>query len=94
MKKIKLSFVFLFLFTVSSFVFISCGEADSDVCSAEAAQETYLQAINTFSNNPTRATCNNLKSTANAFIDAAESCGGFDASSAHNIINQIDCSDF
>lgn len=94
MKNLKKLSVILFAVALTSLSFTSCEEATSVACSAETAQEAYLKAINTFSNNPTRTNCNNLKSKANSFIDAAERCGGFDASSAHASINQIDCSDF
>lgn len=66
----------------------------TDSCSADAALEQYQDALTAFSNNPTNSTCRNLKSKANAFIDKAEQCGGYDASQAHSYINQIDCSDF
>ncbi|MEE9409057.1 MAG: hypothetical protein V3V28_13395 [Polaribacter sp.] len=94
MKNLKKLSVIIFAVALTSFSLISCEEAIDAGCSAETAQENYLKAINTFSSNPTRTNCNNLKSKANAFIDAAERCGGFDASAAHTSINQIDCSDF
>jgi hypothetical protein len=95
MKKIKILSVLFMVITLTSFTFISCEEeAASAICNTDTAYNNYLEAINSFSSNPTKSNCNNLKSKANAFIDAAESCGGIDASSAHNTINSIDCSDF
>lgn len=94
MKKIKSFVILVFTVVVTSISLISCEETAVDTCSAETAQENYLDALNAFSNNPTRTNCNNLKSKANAYIDAAERCGGFNASSAHSTINSIDCSDF
>ncbi len=95
MRKLKLFTILTFVVALTSFTFISCEEeVASAVCSTESAYDNYLEAINKFSSNPTRSNCNNLKNKANAFIDAAERCGGIDASSAHNTINSIDCSDF
>lgn len=94
MKKLKLVFVFAIFVVTTCLTLTSCEETSADVCSTDTAYENYIKALNSFSSNPTKSNCNNLKSKANSFIDAAERCGGIDASSAHNTINQIDCSSF
>ena len=99
MKKMYFKFFALVLFAMTATVTLqSCEEEDlftsATSCNADDAYDDYLDALNSFSSNPTRSSCNNLKNKANAFIDAAERCGGFDASSAHSTINSIDCSDF
>lgn len=98
MKKFKTLF-FVFTMAVSFISFSSCevfeDEPASAVCNVDSEFDRYLSALNTFSSNPTRTNCNNLKTRANAFISAASKCsGGVDVSGARNTINSIDCSVF
>ncbi|PQJ74560.1 hypothetical protein [Polaribacter gangjinensis] len=97
MKKIKT--LFFVAITAIAFSFTGCEvfeeETTDAVCNIDSEYNSYLNAVTAFSNNPTRTNCNNMKTRANAFISAASRCsGGVDVSSARDMINSIDCSDF
>lgn len=97
MKRLTKNIFSLLIFALltSSIAFVSCEDSLTDeICNTDSEYNAYMSALNAFSSNPTRSTCNNLKSTARAFISKAGSCGGVDVSSAQEIINTIDCSDF
>jgi hypothetical protein len=98
MKKIKSLSVIFIAMAITCISFTNCeslGEdTTSEVCNLDNAYDSYINAINAFSNNPTRANCNNMKSKANAYITAAGNCSGVDVSGPKATINSIDCTDF
>lgn len=94
MKKLKSLPVFLIAMSIICLSFTNCEVAEETVCNTDAAYNSYISALNSFSNNPTRTNCNNLKTKANAFITAAGNCSGVDVSGPKSTINSIDCSDF
>jgi len=98
MKKIKSLSVIFIAIEITTISFTNCevleDEPSSAVCNIDSSYNSYLNAINAFSNNPTRSNCDNMKSKANAYITAAGNCAGVDVSDARATINSINCSDF
>ncbi|MCO4294805.1 hypothetical protein NF867_18220 [Solitalea sp. MAHUQ-68] len=67
---------FLTILFVSSLVLVSCKEDEPSVCDglSQKDAEAYYNIAMQFSNNPTRANCNTLKSASYNLIKKFEKC--------------------
>jgi hypothetical protein len=75
----------------------SCFESDPpDRCNWEQEYSAYSNSIDAFLNNPTPATCQNLKTRALQMIDKFEDCEDFTpyVTDLRSTWNSIDCTDF
>lgn len=75
----------------------SCFNSDPPKsCDFEQELDSYLNSLTAFSNNPTPATCENLKTTAFRLIDRYSDCEDFRLykDDLRSSWASIDCSDF
>ena len=88
MKNIFIIFV-LFL-SISS-----CKKAALDPSTrCDNAAEKYLEKVTAFSNSPTKANCENIKSAAKTFLSDCPTVSAAERKAAQDDIDKIDCSDF